>query len=324
MFWIGWSTITGASPVKEGDPIVIARQRPNLEFYTRRKRKGENIIVRFTTTSGREIGRLKSDSARMISLLLDLGVCDFEATVIDCLPQLSTGKDIQIAVKCFFNKSAFRPIVPTLTESRSRGFQSTAETEEDWVAEQRTLAILDLIRRLNLKATRSAVQRMNLSLTDEEELDDKYKMFKNSITTSISRVREDDPDEENSIQEHEYTLSNEQLDTIYDKARQFDQQIAELDAPPELALVLKPYQKRALAWMLQKESLDQNSGDIDMRSMHPQWEEYAFPEDFDQPSNKTGPPFFYFNPYTGELSLDFPALSTKERGGILADGEWKL
>lgn len=259
----------------------------------------------------------------MISLLLDLGLCDFEATVIDCLPQLSTGKDIQIAVKCYFNKSAFRPIIPIMNEQQKYGFDSNTETAEERLAEQRTLAILDLIRRLNLKTTRSAVQRMNLTISDEDELDDKYKMFKTSIATPVQRVREEDPDEEKLIQEHEYTLSNEQLDAIYDKARQFDQQIAELDAPPELALVLKPYQKRALAWMLQKETMDESNGDLGMRSMHPLWEEYPFPEEFNQPSDPSTPSFFYFNPYSGELSLEFPALDTKERGGILADGKWK-
>lgn len=53
-------------------------------------------------------------------------------------------------------------------------------------------------------------------------------------------------------------------------------------------------------------------------SMHPLWEEYRFPS----PPN-SGSVFddeaFYYNPYSGELSLDFPKASNSCRGGILAD-----
>lgn len=37
-------------------------------------------------------------------------------------------------------------------------------------------------------------------------------------------------------------------------------------------------------------------------------------DDFVEPSRK-----FYWNPYSGELSLTFPTSNTKSKGGILAD-----
>lgn len=57
-------------------------------------------------------------------------------------------------------------------------------------------------------------------------------------------------------------------------------------------------------------------------SMHPLWEAHLFPR---PPSSSKGKgkegkeERFYYNPYSGELSLVFPRASTKCRGGILAD-----
>lgn len=41
-------------------------------------------------------------------------------------------------------------------------------------------------------------------------------------------------------------------------------------------------------------------------------------DDFVDPSRK-----FYWNPYSGELSLTFPVSNTKSKGGILADAMGK-
>lgn len=77
--------------------------------------------------------------------------------------------------------------------------------------------------------------------------------------------------------------------------------------------------------MANKETIDEDDGDGDttLKSMHPLWEEYAFTSvvegDILPPDE---PQFFYFNPYTGELSLDFPEINSLSRGGILADGKF--
>jgi DNA repair protein RAD5 len=47
--------------------------------------------------------------------------------------------------------------------------------------------------------------------------------------------------------------------------------------------------------MTAKEALEYDDGDIDMRSMHPLWEEYSFPGEFADEHR-----FFYFNPYSGK------------------------
>ena len=57
-------------------------------------------------------------------------------------------------------------------------------------------------------------------------------------------------------------------------------------------------------------------------SMHPLWEEYAWPTkdaDDQDVAQVDGQPNFYVNPYSGEMSLDFPVQEQHCLGGILAD-----
>lgn len=104
-----------------------------------------------------------------------------------------------------------------------------------------------------------------------------------------------------------------------------DKRLEETDPPDTFVYTLRPYQKQALTWMNARETGDTSVRD---QSLHPLWEEYAFKkeqeigqpieieddDDLIDPARK-----FYFNPYSGELSLDFPTSKTKSNGGILAD-----
>lgn len=245
-------------------------------------------------------------------------------------PVLQTGVDIVLMVRCYFTDEAFTTTAAA-ADNRSTQYRPVhdrgAETDEERMAQERTLAILYVIWRSGLKPTRSAIQRMNMKIgaTDDEMRD----MIARSVqtaaaTTAATRGTRSEPQEEEPLgdEPEQKELSDDQLDTIYEKAQSFDAQLTPMDEPDALALTLKPYQKRALAWMVQKESVEkQGEGGPDMRSMHPLWEEYAFPKDPDAPENRAAklPKFFYFNPYTGELSLKFPELESQERGGILAD-----
>lgn len=72
--------------------------------------------------------------------------------------------------------------------------------------------------------------------------------------------------------------------------------------------------------MLSKEKNEKNKrSEV---SMHPLWEEYTWPvKDFDDKDvpRVADQPCFYMNPYSGGLSLEFPAQEQHCLGGILAD-----
>ena len=115
-------------------------------------------------------------------------------------------------------------------------------------------------------------------------------------------------------------LEQDQLDALYKKAQSFDFNTPEAEPPDSFAMTLRPYQKQSLYWMISKEK-DRILRDGAV-SMHPLWEEYTWPakdvDDKELPhvSDQTN---FYVNPYSGELSLDFPAQEQHCLGGILAD-----
>lgn len=134
-------------------------------------------------------------------------------------------------------------------------------------------------------------------------------------------------------------LNLNQLDEVYRKAQANDAHLPEVDPPETFLLTLRPYQKQALGWMknmekapgaqpsvTQEDGSTQQNGASSQRelSLHPLWEEYEFPLDYDNPSANerlvlSPTRMFYFNPYTGDLSLDFQRASKGSRGGILAD-----
>ncbi|KAG8812514.1 DNA helicase rad5 [Serendipita sp. 400] len=83
------------------------------------------------------------------------------------------------------------------------------------------------------------------------------------------------------------------------------------------ASLLKLFDKRR--WM---KAMEEGEKDVrNSRSMHPLWQEFAFPVEpldtgvIDLCEDERP---FYFNPYSGELSLEFPQSTTNSKGGILA------
>ena len=125
------------------------------------------------------------------------------------------------------------------------------------------------------------------------------------------------------------------------RAQQGDNRLGETEPPDSFVYILRPYQKQALTWMNARETGDATVRD---QSLHPLWEEcvlafmpfdggllrprYAFrkeqpdgkPIEIDDDDDNIEPSRkFYWNPYSGELSLTFPTSNTTSKGGILAD-----
>lgn len=115
-------------------------------------------------------------------------------------------------------------------------------------------------------------------------------------------------------------MEQDQLDTLYRKAQSFDFNAPEAEPADTFAMDLRPYQKQALHWMMAKEK-DEKEEKKEV-SMHPLWEEYVWPvKDMDDQELPTveGIDNFYLNPYSGELSVEFPVQEQHCLGGILAD-----
>ena len=107
-------------------------------------------------------------------------------------------------------------------------------------------------------------------------------------------------------------LSSFQLSALYKSAQAQYANLPSLEPSPRLRATLKYYQKQALYWQVNRERREEErmaGGKGTVRRRHPLWEEYRF-GDGDS---------FYANPFSSQLSLEFPESSGVALGGLLGD-----
>ncbi|OCF60506.1 DNA repair protein RAD5 [Kwoniella mangroviensis CBS 10435] len=310
-------------------------------------------IIRFRNDRG-FVGRLSVQEAGFLTHLLDTGVIELSGHVIDCPQSLSTGSTILLNVKVFLARKAFEN-VEKKDERKEEGtfWQEQKETTEEEAMRKRKDALGALFSRIGVKPLRSnallLAQKKNgaavINETSLQHFSDSPKPkrspspSKGSNGTASEKGKgkasaansddDGDGDEDEDSGDEAEKLDERQMneiDAIYAKAQQGDNRLEETDPPDTFLYTLRPYQKQALTWMSAREKGDESIRDN--QSLHPLWEVYAFKkehiegqpieiedeDDFVDPSRK-----FYWNPYSGELSLTFPTSNTRAKGGILAD-----
>ncbi|WRT66270.1 uncharacterized protein IL334_003223 [Kwoniella shivajii] len=305
-------------------------------------------IIRFRNDRG-FVGRLSVQEAGSLTHLLDTGIIELSGHVIDCPQSLSTGCTILLNVKVYLARKAFEKVEKVGRKEEGSFWQEQKETTEEEAMRKRKDALGALFSRIGVKPLRSnallLAQKKNgaaeINETSLEHFSD-FPKPKRSPSPSkgsnasgdkgkekASAANSDDEDENEDSGDEAEKLDDRQLneiDSIYRKAQQGDNQLEETDPPNTFLYTLRPYQKQALTWMSAREKGDESIRDN--QTLHPLWEEYAFrkeqtegqpieiedDDDFVDPSRK-----FFWNPYSGELSLTFPTSNTKAKGGILAD-----
>jgi len=328
----GWSTRSGLNLLKHGDVVKIERQKiiplgtglskgqsklgPQRVSLAAARRV--DVIVRFTDTSGREIGRLAKDTANWVSVLMDEGVCKFEGTCVYAPERLRTNDTVFLQLRCSLLKSAFFDRAFKAEDNRATGRFEEAESSEEKAMRLRQVALVKLFQEINLvptKANAAAAKHQRQGLLEAAERDEKKEK------EQAKGLNKDNPDastpDENEDGEE---LEQDQLDALYKKAQSFDFNTPKAEPARTFAMDLRPYQKQSLHWMMSKEK-DERSKQREV-SMHPLWEEYTWPtKDHDDKDLPPVPnqPSFYVNPYSGDMSLNFPRQNQHCLGGILAD-----
>ncbi|UKZ64112.1 uncharacterized protein TrAtP1_005331 [Trichoderma atroviride] len=332
----GWATRSGANLLKHGEIVKIERQKiqPPLPPKTKPRlgapptpvkmntaaSRRVDVIVRFTTHSGQEIGRLAKDTANWVSTLIDQKVCGFEGICVYCPERVRTNDTIFLQLRCFLLNSAFfdRSFKPG-NDSSATWFEQQIETAQEKELRLRQVALVRLFQEINLQpvAANAAAKGGRKGLLQAAEMDEqKQKDSKKATANSNKESGNSSPSEEAEEGEE---LEQDQLDSLYKKAQTFDFNMPEAEPASTFAMSLRPYQKQSLHWMLAKEKDERSHREP---SMHPLWEEYLWPikdvDDKDLPTVE-GQSKFYVNPYSGELTLDFPVQEQHCLGGILAD-----
>ncbi|KAL1878599.1 hypothetical protein VTK73DRAFT_7777 [Phialemonium thermophilum] len=334
----GWATRSGTHLLKHGDVVHVQRQKlqpPRSMIKSKNKLgativteqvsaaagKKSDVIVRLTNAAGSEIARLAKDTASWVSTLIDQGVCKFEGTCVYAPERMRTNDTIFVQLRCYLLPSAFSGSGFRVADNRRTGIFEQDETPEERDLRLRQVALVRLFQEINLSPTKSSAastknQRQDILQAAEMAERPARDQQKQTPASDASSGASPPSDEAEEGQE----LEQDQLDALYRKAQSFDFNTPEAEPAESFAMTLRPYQKQSLHWMLAKEKDGRN---VERQvSMHPLWEEYTWPtKDHDDRDLPPVPdqPAFYVNPYSGEMSLDFPVQEQRCLGGILAD-----
>lgn len=320
----GWATRSGLAQLKHGDPVKIERVRSQPS--TKRSRNGKMIInqkgdvlTRFKNAADQEIGRLPHEIAEWVSTLIDQKICHFEGVCVFIDDRVRINDTIYLQLRAFLRKEAFQGMsfaALASDDNRSTGLFEEKESTEERNLRLRQVALVKLFHEISLQPTSinpTTEKHKRDGLLRAAEMAEQYDGPKKEKPKASK-----DPNESSS-EDDTQELEEDQLDTLYRKAQSFDFNMPEATPAPSFIMNLRKYQRQALYWMLSKEKDNKQARE---RSMHPLWEEYRWPtkdvDDQDLPAVE-GIDHFYVNPYSGDLSVDFPAQEQHCLGGILAD-----
>jgi DNA repair protein RAD5 len=283
----------------------------------------QDVIVRFKNSKNEEVGRLESETAQWISALLDQKVCKFQGSCVFAPDKVRTSDTIYLQLKCFLLRDMFASgsVIKPLDDNRQAMFFEAKESDDERALRMRQIALVKLFDEIKLSPSRvnaQAEKHKRQGLLQAAEMAEKSEQQGTGQTNKNNAENggSSPPVEEEEGQE----LEQDQLDSLYKKAQSFDFNTPEAEPADTFNMSLRKYQKQALHWMLDKER-DQQA-EHKQQSMHPLWEEYAWPtKDADDQTlpEVEDQPAFYVNPYSGEMSLDFPIQEQNCLGGVLAD-----
>jgi len=341
-FGVGaWATRSGTNLLRHGESVKVERTKitPPVKVGRGGKvtqiprnnaaRMRTDIIVRFTNARGEEVGRLPKESAAWVSTLLDQKVCKLEGSCVFVPDRIRVNDTIYLQLRCFLLRKAFEAgsFVKPLDNNRTTGIFEEKETSEEKDLRLRQVALVKLFDEINLQPTsinETTARHKRQGLLQAAEVAEQYDKDGES---NKQKPTDDGSSPPAAAEEAEdgKELEQDQLDTLYKKAQSFDFNTPTAEPPSTFTMDLRRYQKQALHWMLSKEK-NEKSEDKEV-SMHPLWEEYTWPKknvDDTELPKVLRQDSFYVNPYSGELSLEFPVQEQNCLGGILADGKLPL
>ncbi|KAJ5893418.1 hypothetical protein N7495_005109 [Penicillium taxi] len=310
----GWATRSGSGLLKHGDAVVIERTK----LTTKRGRGSQkaDVLTRFTNMKGQEIGRIPHEVAEWISTLIDQNICSFLGVCVFVDDKIRINDTICLQITCFMKSDAFRQGLFTgssMDDNRDTGIFDAKESSEERNLRLRQVGLIKLFDAIDLRPTTTnptTEKHKRDGILRAAEMAEQY----DGVKKEKIKPSQGDNDPEDDTPE----LEADQLDTLYHKAQSFDFNMPQADPAPSFKMDLRKYQRQALYWMMAKEKDNKQARE---RSMNPLWEEYTFPALGPDNEDVTveGMENFYVNPYSGDLSIEFPVQEQHCLGGILAD-----
>ncbi|KAI9610161.1 hypothetical protein H4Q26_007160 [Puccinia striiformis f. sp. tritici PST-130] len=302
--------IYSSAKLREGEPVWLSRSSTNETKKNHQKSvstKKEDHVVRLESKKNGAFARLNETFAKWIVKLIDQRLVAFEGKLMFPPTKSAIGATVHCYLKAYVLKSAF--VSPTdekfnsgsnLQQSKLSNFYNSPESKEDKPRIERQESVNKLFETINLIASISSTSATTMKSN-------------NRINTgkNATNVKGDPDGAEDGIDQRN-------IDLVYQKATAHDMSLDMRPPCDGFELPLRPYQQQGLSWLMKMElTLEDAREEV---SIHPLWEEYIFPGDEEDASfNNLLEERFYYNPYMGEFSLEFPRASRKCQGGILAD-----
>ncbi|KAJ8446099.1 hypothetical protein Cgig2_017601 [Carnegiea gigantea] len=333
-WFVGYGEISGMSTskgrrIKTGDEVEFAFPKNKLssplpsKAFGRGKQAGAcSEIVRFSTKSGGEVGRIPNEWARCLVPLVrekkiriegfckyapeNLGIMDTIALNVSGRPFcsvgfgqlfdvfLSDGYAIAFQSSVYINSSMFR-------KQHQNSLKAAANSAEESVV----YPLPTLLKLLGIAPFKKA------EFTPDNLCMRKRPLRSEDCTTlhaSLLKTRSSKNLSSNgSKNEGEEGVSDADVDRIIGVGD--SSKLEEMDPPSSLQCELRPYQKQALHWMVHLER--GRTMDEAATTLHPCWEAYRLADRRDL--------VVYLNSFSGEATIEFPSTLQMARGGILAD-----
>lgn len=343
-------------PLPYGKKVSIKSFKSKKQNVRDKLKHNEFGVIRLYTSptdddDEREFGRIKEDITRILAPLMDLGLAEFEGTVIiETTKRLSIGDSVYINIDCYLTKAAFEKNLEALNDldllkknflEKSR-FNFGAETQGETNLKLRQYAVYRLFERLQIKSVR---------LVDNKEVPATQHVLNEdllNVQDVLEPINLDSEDEVIVEEENSGVLTLNQLQAFYLDNQQSDilKALPGTTRPPtaNFKMQLRPYQKHGLSWMLAREkeldrlkelTREEEENALSLQdiaelktmeegTMNPLWKTFKWPkskvpEDSETDDNMLTSKYFYGNMYSGELSLEPPLIKSSLRGGILAD-----
>lgn len=279
-FWLGsfdatgWATRSGKGLLNYKEQVILRKDVKKHKF------KKLESIVRIVNSNGVEAARVTVADAVKLSALMEFDVCSFSGEIIWADENLKIGDDVFLSINVYLNPKVFHQrleIEEDQDQKRRAKWDNYNETISENAMRLRQKSLAEVFQMVNLVSDRDVSDVKCLQACGQED----------------------------TLAE----LSKNQIDSFYQRSGQAaEQTLKETEPAKTFGYELRPYQKRGLTWMINREQGPDKEIEDDI--MHPLWEKLEFP--------RSKIPF-YVNLYSGDLSLEFPHQDSNTRGGILAD-----
>ncbi|CAN6272882.1 unnamed protein product [Urochloa humidicola] len=251
-------------------------------------------IMRFSTPSHGEVGRIPNEWARCLLPLLKENKIKVQGICKSAPEALSIMDTVLLSVSVYINSSMFHDQKQSLPKSAR-----VAPEDSTFYPLPALFKLIGLTPFKKAAFTPEDLYSRKRPLETKSSMGEPATKLRSENLRLSSGGNEDDHGEE--------TVSDSDLDDIIGISD--SSALEERDPPDSLLCDLRPYQKQALRWMLQ---LEKGSSSQDAATtLHPCWEAYKLEDKREL--------VLYLNVFSGDATTEFPSTLQLSRGGILAD-----